>query len=138
MTIDISNFFLSSEMSNPEFMKIHKNDIPNDIHNRYDSTKFMDKNGYVYFKIIKGMYGLKQAAILAYNQLKNNLENMGISPFHKQLECGSTRQDVQNFVFVLMTLEYNIIPKPMPITSSMLYKNSMQSQSIGQANTIVA
>ena len=43
MTIDISNFFLLSEMTNPEFMKIHKDDIPNDIFNKYDSTKFLDK-----------------------------------------------------------------------------------------------
>ena len=28
--------------------------------------KYIDKNNYVYFQIKKGMYGLKQAAILAY------------------------------------------------------------------------
>ena len=65
MTIDISNFFLSSRMTNPEFMKIHCNDIPEDIHIKYNSTNYMDNNGYIYFKIIKGMYGLKQAVILA-------------------------------------------------------------------------
>jgi len=32
-----------------------------------------DKNGHVHFNITKGMYGLKQAAILAYQQLKAHL-----------------------------------------------------------------
>ena len=40
----------------------------------------MDKYEYVYFQINKGMYGLKQAAILAYKQLKTNLANFGYHP----------------------------------------------------------
>ncbi len=80
MTVDISNFFLSSIMHDLEFMKIHQNDIPSNIHERYDSTSYMDGNGFVYFKIIKGMYGLKQVAILAYNQLKTNLALHGYFP----------------------------------------------------------
>ena len=67
-------------MTIPEFMKIHRNDIPQDIHTRYNSTNYMDNNGYIYFKIIKGMYGLKQVAILAYNQLKANLKHHGYFP----------------------------------------------------------
>ena len=40
----------------------------------------MDNKGFIYFKIIKGTYGLKQAAILAYNQLKTNLAKHGYFP----------------------------------------------------------
>ena len=73
MTIDIGNFFLSSHMQNPEYMKIHQDDIPQDILEQYQAVQFMDNKGYVYFKITKGMYGFKQAAILAYHQLKENM-----------------------------------------------------------------
>lgn len=66
MSIDISNFFLSSTIPEPEFMKIHWSDIPEDILTRYNATNYMDTNNYIYFQIDKGMYGLKQAAILAY------------------------------------------------------------------------
>lgn len=40
----------------------------------------VDKDGYVHFCINKGMYGLKQAAILAYDQLKQNLAPHGYQP----------------------------------------------------------
>ena len=63
MSIDISNIFLSSTMPQPEFMKIHKDDIPTDILTKYEAITMMDSANYVYFQINKGMYGLKQAAI---------------------------------------------------------------------------
>ena len=50
-------------------MKIHQDDIPQDILDQYKAPQFMDNKGYVYFKITKGMYGLKQATIFAFNQL---------------------------------------------------------------------
>ena len=40
----------------------------------------MDSNGYVYIKIKKGMYGLKQAAILAYQRLVELLQPNGYFP----------------------------------------------------------
>ena len=42
MTVDISNFFLLSVMHDPEFMKIHQNDIPSDIYESYNSNSDMD------------------------------------------------------------------------------------------------
>ena len=42
MTIDISNFFLSSRMQHPEYMKIHQDDIPQDILDKYKAHLFMD------------------------------------------------------------------------------------------------
>ena len=80
MTIDISNFFLSSTMTEPEYMKLHKSEIPSDILDQYNATDHMDTNEFVYFQINKGMYGLKQATILAYKQLKTNLAKFGYHP----------------------------------------------------------
>ena len=78
--IDIKDFFLSSNMPEPEYMKLHISEIPQDIIDQYDLTKYMDKNKFVYFKITKGMYGLKQAAKLAYDQLVKNLAPHGYYP----------------------------------------------------------
>ena len=61
-------------------MKLHISEIPQDIIDQYDLSKHMDMNKYVYFKITKGMYGLKQAAKLAYNQLVQNLSPHGYYP----------------------------------------------------------
>ena len=40
----------------------------------------MTSNDFVYVRIDKGMYGLKQAAILAYKQLCTRLEQAGYKP----------------------------------------------------------
>ena len=106
MTIDISNFFLLSHMTIPEFMKIHRNDIPQDIHTRYNSTNYMDNNGYIYFKIIKGMYGLKQVAILAYNQLKANLKHHGYFPIPQTV--GMWKHNTRKTKFCLCVDDFGI------------------------------
>ena len=79
-TMDIKDFFLSSTMPKKEYMKMHLTEIPEDIINRYNMRDIQDKNGYVHFQINKGMYGLKQAAILAYQQLKDHLAPHGYYP----------------------------------------------------------
>ena len=40
----------------------------------------MDTKGHEFFKIKKGMYGLKQAAIQAYEQLSERLQIAGYKP----------------------------------------------------------
>ena len=46
---------------------------------RYNLTS-MFHNNYIYCAINKGMYGLPQAAILAYDQLCEHLKNFGYTP----------------------------------------------------------
>ena len=54
-------------MDRPEYMWIPIKYIPQEIIDEYDVNKFI-KDGYIYVEIVKGMYGLKQAGIIA-NQL---------------------------------------------------------------------
>ena len=60
-------------------MRIPWKFLPTDIINRYNLTK--KKHGeYVYMRIKRGMYGLKQAAVLAYKQLCLHLKKHGYTP----------------------------------------------------------
>ena len=78
-SVDLKDFFLSSIMKDPEFMKLHISFIPDDIMKRYNlAEKAVD--GFVYIRIDKGMYGLKQAAVLANQQLQSNLAKEGYYP----------------------------------------------------------
>ena len=79
MCCDIKDFFLASPMKDPEFMRIPLKYLPPDIIKRYNLTPLLH-HGYVYCKIKKGVYGLKQAAILAYNQLLSRLTSAGYRP----------------------------------------------------------
>ena len=77
MSADLKDFFLATPMRQPEFMRILLKFFPEDIIVRYNLRDIVSSNGYIYIRITKGMYGLKQAAILAYDQLVKNLANHG-------------------------------------------------------------
>ena len=43
----------------------------------------VNKDGFIYCEMRLGIYGLKQAVILAYNKLKERLEPAGYYPINK-------------------------------------------------------
>ena len=61
-------------------MRIQWKHIPEDIRLQYNLSEKLTLDGYIYVKIKKGMYGLKQAAILAFDQLVANLSKNGYQP----------------------------------------------------------
>ena len=48
-------------------MNMNMNDIPQDINSNFNLYNLKDKSERVHFKTTKGMYGLKQAAILVFD-----------------------------------------------------------------------
>jgi hypothetical protein len=80
MSMDLKDYFLASPMNRPEYMKIHRSNIPPDIVEQYNLQDVVTSSGFVYIKIKKGMYGLKQAAVLAYQHLVSKLEPFGYIP----------------------------------------------------------
>ena len=67
-------------MNDPEYMKIPFKYFPSDIIEQYKIQGKVHSDGFIYVKIIKGMYGLKQAAILAYDNLIKNLRKHHYRP----------------------------------------------------------
>ena len=63
-------------MDRPEFMKLPIDIIPEEIIQQQELRK-IEKNGWVYIRIKKGMYGLPQAGILVNNQLTKVLKQFG-------------------------------------------------------------
>ena len=61
-------------------MKIPFSSIPTDIEIMYNIYDKVTHNNYVYIKIIKVMYGLKQAEVLAYSNLVKQLQPHGYEP----------------------------------------------------------
>ena len=78
LSLDLKDMFLKTTMEEPEFFRVPYKYIPEDIRKRYRlDTKVHE--GYIYCRIKKGMYGLKQAAILAHKVLSNLLQKAGYS-----------------------------------------------------------
>jgi hypothetical protein len=80
MSCDLKYFFLATPMASSEYMKISYKYFPEDIHKQYNLDTFVHADGFVYCKINKGMYGLKQAAVLTYNKLSTHLSDAGYKP----------------------------------------------------------
>ena len=68
---DLKDHFLASPMKDPEFMRIRYKYFPDAIRKQYNLDQFVTSTGYIYIRIKKGMYRLKQAALLAYKHLVN-------------------------------------------------------------------
>ena len=80
MAADLKDFFLNTPMPHPEFMKIYRKYLTQEIIDAYDLEKKLIADGYIYIRIKRGMYGLKQAARLAYDLLCERLALHGYAP----------------------------------------------------------
>ena len=87
MTLVISNFYLSTPMAFPEYMRLTLKLIPQEIVDKYKLNYIAD-NGWVYLKIFKGMYGLPQSGKLAHDLLKKLLGEAGYFPVQFNSDCG--------------------------------------------------
>jgi hypothetical protein len=65
-TCDLKDFFLQSVMKIFQYIRIHRRYVPEEVIAEYSLTpEHFDSKGCLYVEIRKGMYGLKEAAILA-------------------------------------------------------------------------
>ena len=62
---DIKHFYLNNILPDPECTRIPLKSIPQEIIENYNFTALVNNQGWIYMRIEKGMYGLKQARIIA-------------------------------------------------------------------------
>jgi len=74
--IGVANFYLGSPMDRPEYMRIPYHIIPDEIKKKYGLDKLV-KDGWIFVRIERGMYGLPQAGLLANNLLAKRLSKAG-------------------------------------------------------------
>jgi hypothetical protein len=79
MMMDITNNYLGTTLLTYEYMRLPMSILPLDIIEKYDLTR-LAVNGWVYLEILKGMYGLKQAGLLANQLLQKRLKPFGYYP----------------------------------------------------------
>ena len=77
MMADIKNFYLNNLLPNPKYIKIHISVIPQEIIDEYSLLSIVNDKGFFYIKIVKGMYGLKQAGIIAHQDIIKHLAPYG-------------------------------------------------------------
>ena len=77
---EIKHFYLNNALPDQEYMKFHISTIPQEIIDEYKLLDIVDNYGFVYVKIVKGMYGLKQAGSRAQKSLIHHLAPFGYHP----------------------------------------------------------
>jgi hypothetical protein len=75
-SINLKNFYLDTLMPKPKYVCIKILDIPKDFIDKFKLSG-LDHDGWIYFEICQGCYGLPQAGILANNFLCSRLEVEG-------------------------------------------------------------
>ena len=94
-------------------MHIHIKYFTAEFRNEYDIDELVDEDGYVYCEIRKGMYGLKEAGIVAYKNLVKNLAPFGYEPM--KYTPGLWRHTARRTTFTLAVDDFGI--KHFTITS---------------------
>ena len=74
VTLDIRNYYLQTPLDRPEYVRIKLSDIPQDFVDEYNLQDFFNANGWVYFEIKNGVYGLPQSGVLAQALLEKRLK----------------------------------------------------------------
>ena len=106
MSLDIKDFFLQSTLPEKEYLRIHKKYFTEYFLELYDLKDKINADGYVYCEIVKGMYGLKQAAILAYKKLKNILEEAGYIQIEQT--TGLWKHKIRKTIFALCVDDFGV------------------------------
>jgi hypothetical protein len=79
MMMDINNYYLGTPLPRFEYMKMLLSRFPEEIIQKYNLNA-LAVDGRVYIEIRKGMYGLKQAGLLANQLLQTSLAPFGYYP----------------------------------------------------------
>jgi hypothetical protein len=79
MMMDIKNYYLGTLLPRFEYMKVLLSHFPEEIVQKYNLNA-LAVDGWVYIEIRKGMYGLKQAGLLASQLLQTRLAPFGYYP----------------------------------------------------------
>ena len=89
-----------------EYMRIQGKYFDNEFKSMHNLHCKVNGDGYVYCEIQLGMYGLKQAAILVYNLIKERLEPAGYFPIKES--NGLWKHKTRPTIFALCVDDFGV------------------------------
>ena len=101
-TGDISNMYLESSLEDPEYVRFKVEAIPKRIMDYYNLWALVHE-GYVYARVNKAWYGLKQSGKIAHDDLVEHLAKAG---YVKAKTEGSFVHDANNIAFTLVVDDF--------------------------------
>ena len=101
--INISSFYIGTDMPYHRYMQVHPYKIQKEVWDEYDIK--MSPDGFANLEIRKGMYGLKEAGVLAFKKLLKLLLPTDMNLCQTPHACGHTIHAIPPFSCVLATME---------------------------------
>ena len=102
---DAANFYLQTPMAKSEYVKIKYSDIPEEFREEYKLADF-EHNGWAYFEVVRGAYGLPQSGKLAHDLLRPRLNKAGY--FEAPTTPGLWRHSWRPIQFVLIVDDFGV------------------------------
>ena len=103
---DAANFYLQTpEMARKEYVRIKYADIPAEVRDEYHLDDFVH-NGWVYYEVVRGAYGLPQSGRLANDLLRERLNKAGYR--EAPTTPGLWRHDWRPIQFVLIVDDFGV------------------------------
>jgi hypothetical protein len=106
MGLDIKNYYLGTPMEYYQYMRVPTWCIPPEVWDDPSYNIHVADDGYVYLEIRRGLYGLKEAGILAFNQLVKKLAPHGYEPM--PFTPGLWRHRTKRTTFVLCVDDFGV------------------------------
>jgi hypothetical protein len=130
-SINLKNFYLDTPMPEPKYICIKISDIPDKFIKEYKLIG-LDHDGWIYFKICQGCYGLLQADILANNLLHSHLKAKGFYEVASTSGLWSHKWRPIKFCLIVETLVLNTWVLNTSTISLVSSRNSMACNQHGQ------
>jgi hypothetical protein len=105
MMMDIKNYYIGTPLSRFEYMKMLLSGFTEKIIQR-NNLNALDVDGWVYTKILKGMYGLKQAGLLSNQLLQTRLAPFGY--YHARHTTGIWLHKTWPISFTLVVDDFSV------------------------------
>ena len=102
---DAANFYLQTPMANPKYVRIKILAIPQEIIDKYDLTAYIH-NGWIYYEVVRGCYGLPQSGRPANDLLRTRLEKAGY--YEAATTPGLWQHTWRPIQFVLIVYDFGI------------------------------
>ena len=106
VTFDTKNFYLQTPLNRPDYARIKLSYTPQDFINEYKLMEYAHVNGWVYFEIRNGVYGLQQLAALANALLAQRIKENGYC------QCATTpglwRHEWHPITFYLIIKDFGV------------------------------
>ena len=130
ITYDIRNYYLATPLKYPEYVKINLTDTPQEFIDKYNLQEYVHE-GWVYFEICNGVYGIPQSGSLANDLLDTCLLK------HDCYQCPQTpglwRHKCRPVLLSLIVDDFYVEYVGKPTTYSTPSKKTMKSQLMKRA-----